>query len=132
MSRWYRNVVFHLKRAWYAVSCCLRSPRQGEHSPICTLAVLPPSVPPLTACAERREKRSSRGILELHDEVQTCEYEDVQVMWDMLTKPVMETETETETVANQAEEPIMSEAVVVKKAEELLETTKEILEKALD
>ncbi|CAD5168244.1 unnamed protein product [Musa acuminata subsp. malaccensis] len=102
MSRWYRNVVFHLKRAWYAVSCCLRSPRQG------------------------------RGILELHDEVQTCEYEDVQVMWDMLTKPVMETETETETVANQAEEPIMSEAVVVKKAEELLETTKEKLEKALD
>lgn len=60
MSRWYRNVVFHLKRAWYAVSFCLRSPRQGEHSPICTLAVLPPSVPPLTACAERREKRSSR------------------------------------------------------------------------
>ncbi|CAL9078392.1 unnamed protein product [Musa textilis] len=129
ISRWYRNVVFNLRRAWYAVSCCLRSPRQGEHSPISALAVLPPSVPLLTACSS---SLSSRGILELHDEVQTCEYEDVQVMWDMLTKPEMETEPETETVANQAEEPSTSEAVVVKKAGELLETTEEKLEKALD
>lgn len=26
------------------------------------------------------------GLLKLHDDVQTCEYEDVQVMWEMLQR----------------------------------------------
>lgn len=34
------------------------------------------------------------GLLKLRDDVQTCEYEDVQVMWEMLQK------TETEAIDN--------------------------------
>nr|AAS20964.1 OSJNBa0011F23.6-like protein [Hyacinthus orientalis] len=36
-----------------------------------------------------RAKPSKDGILKLHNDVQTCEYQDVQVMWEMLQKTEM-------------------------------------------
>lgn len=34
------------------------------------------------------------GLLKLHDDIQTCGYEDVQIMWEMLKK------TESEVMSN--------------------------------
>lgn len=34
---------------------------------------------------------TGKGILKLYDDVQMCGYQDVQVMWEILTKPEMET-----------------------------------------
>ncbi|XP_039054048.1 uncharacterized protein LOC120196276 isoform X2 [Hibiscus syriacus] len=33
-----------------------------------------------------RVKARKSGLLKLHDDVQTCGYEDVQVMWEMLRR----------------------------------------------
>uniref|UniRef100_A0A7N0TYX1 Uncharacterized protein n=1 Tax=Kalanchoe fedtschenkoi TaxID=63787 RepID=A0A7N0TYX1_KALFE len=35
---------------------------------------------------DRRCRRTGGGLLKLHDDIQTCGYEDVQVMWEMLRK----------------------------------------------
>ncbi|XP_020103499.1 uncharacterized protein LOC109720655 [Ananas comosus] len=51
---WQKKVVFPVKRAWVAVAGRVRSRKDGS------------------------------GILKLHNDVQTCGYEDVQVMWEML------------------------------------------------
>ncbi|KAG8086996.1 hypothetical protein GUJ93_ZPchr0010g10402 [Zizania palustris] len=53
---WRKKVVLPARRAWAAVAGRLRARRQG-----------------------------SGGILKLHDDVQTCDYRDVQVMFEMLT-----------------------------------------------
>ncbi|CAD5190040.1 unnamed protein product [Musa acuminata subsp. malaccensis] len=61
MSWWRRKVVFPVRRAWLAVSFRVKSRKHGG------------------------------GILKLYDDVQMCGYEDVQVMWEILTKSEMET-----------------------------------------
>ncbi|MED6107293.1 hypothetical protein PIB30_012689 [Stylosanthes scabra] len=33
-----------------------------------------------------RLKSTKNGLLKLEDDVQTCEYQDIQVMWEMLTR----------------------------------------------
>ncbi|GLJ24985.1 hypothetical protein SUGI_0478400 [Cryptomeria japonica] len=33
-----------------------------------------------------RSRKSGGGLVKLHNEVQTCDYEDIQVMWEMLQK----------------------------------------------
>ncbi|KAJ1267881.1 hypothetical protein BS78_07G092800 [Paspalum vaginatum] len=53
---WRRKVVPRARRAWAAVAARLRTRKPGKG-----------------------------GILKLHDDVQTCGYKDVQVMFDMLT-----------------------------------------------
>ncbi|CAO2163898.1 unnamed protein product, partial [Urochloa humidicola] len=53
---WRRKVVPRARRAWAAVAARVRARKQG-----------------------------SGGILKLHEDVQTCGYKDVQVMFDMLT-----------------------------------------------
>ncbi|KAL6659118.1 hypothetical protein ACP70R_003158 [Stipagrostis hirtigluma subsp. patula] len=53
---WRRKVVPRARRAWAAVAARLRARKTG-----------------------------SGGILKLHEDVQTCGYKDVQVMFDMLT-----------------------------------------------
>ncbi|KAL6843231.1 hypothetical protein ACP4OV_026944 [Aristida adscensionis] len=53
---WRRKVVPRARRAWAAVSARLGARKPG-----------------------------SGGILKLHEDVQTCGYKDVQVMFDMLT-----------------------------------------------
>ncbi|KAI4387097.1 hypothetical protein MLD38_004955 [Melastoma candidum] len=55
---WWRKMIYPVKRAWIAVSSrFFRSTKTGD------------------------------GLLKLHDHVQTCEYQDVQVMWEMLRRP---------------------------------------------
>ncbi|KQJ95726.1 uncharacterized protein LOC100845602 [Brachypodium distachyon] len=57
MALWKKKVVFKARRAWAAVSGrLLGAPKTGNG-----------------------------GILKLHEDVQTCGYQDVQVMFDMLT-----------------------------------------------
>ncbi|KAG8046817.1 hypothetical protein GUJ93_ZPchr0008g13157 [Zizania palustris] len=56
MAWWRKKVVFPARRAWAAVAGRLRA-----------------------------RKQDSGGILKLHEDVQTCDYRDVQVMFEMLT-----------------------------------------------
>ncbi|URE44403.1 hypothetical protein MUK42_13811 [Musa troglodytarum] len=64
VSWWRREVVFPVKRAWLAVS---------------------------SRADTRKHGNQGKGILKLYDDVQMCGYQDVQVMWEILTKPEMET-----------------------------------------
>ncbi|WOL18307.1 hypothetical protein Cni_G27101 [Canna indica] len=56
MSWWYKKVVFPVRRAWIAVSSRGKPPKHG-----------------------------GGGILKLYDDVRMCGYQDVEVMWEMLT-----------------------------------------------
>ncbi|XP_006659963.1 uncharacterized protein LOC102714854 [Oryza brachyantha] len=56
MEGWRKKVVVRARRAWAAVSGRIRVQNQG-----------------------------SGGLLKLHEDVQTCDYKDVQVMFEMLT-----------------------------------------------
>lgn len=60
MMGWWRKVTFPVKKAWAAVS------------------------------ARVKARKTRRGIMELRDDVQTCGYEDVQVMWEILRRSEME------------------------------------------
>ncbi|KAL7152649.1 hypothetical protein ABFS83_04G112600 [Erythranthe nasuta] len=62
---WWRKIVFPVRRAWFAVSARVKARKNGG------------------------------GLLKLHDDIQTCGYEDVQIMWEMLRR------TETEVVPRQ-------------------------------
>ncbi|KAJ8617084.1 hypothetical protein MRB53_013270 [Persea americana] len=53
---WWQKVIFPMRKAWMAVSARVRARKNGG------------------------------GILKLHDDVRTCGYEDVQVMWEMLRR----------------------------------------------
>ncbi|WJX70127.1 hypothetical protein P8452_54273 [Trifolium repens] len=44
-------------------------------------------------------RKNGAGLVKLQDDVQTCEYEDVQVMWEMLHK------TETHVIDNRNKRP---------------------------
>nr|ACG36327.1 hypothetical protein [Zea mays] len=64
---WRRKVVPCARRAWAALAARLRARKPGYH--LDTLDHVP----------------GSGGILKLNEDVQTCGYKDVQVMFDMLT-----------------------------------------------
>ncbi|KAL3835445.1 hypothetical protein ACJIZ3_010181 [Penstemon smallii] len=59
---WLHKMVFPVRRAFCAVSARIRARKNGG------------------------------GLLKLHEDIQTCGYEDVQIMWEMLR-------TESEVVA---------------------------------
>ncbi|XP_022991946.1 uncharacterized protein LOC111488437 [Cucurbita maxima] len=40
----------------------------------------------LTVSARVRARKSGAGLLKLHDDVETCGYEDVKVMWEILRR----------------------------------------------
>ncbi|GMI77821.1 hypothetical protein like AT5G43150 [Hibiscus trionum] len=61
---WWQKMVFPVRRFWFAVSSPLKPNKNGA------------------------------GLLKLHDDIQTCGYQDVQVMWEMLRR------SETEPTAN--------------------------------
>ncbi|KAL1563827.1 hypothetical protein AAHA92_06250 [Salvia divinorum] len=61
---WWHKIVFPVRRAWFAVSARVKAQKHGV------------------------------GLLKLHDDIQTCGYEDVQIMWEMLKK------TETEVMSD--------------------------------
>ncbi|XP_031257857.1 uncharacterized protein LOC116115875 [Pistacia vera] len=52
----WHKMIFPVKRVWVAVSSRVKARKNGA------------------------------GLLKLHDDVQTCEYQDVQVMWEMLRR----------------------------------------------
>ncbi|XP_062155051.1 uncharacterized protein LOC133863080 [Alnus glutinosa] len=52
----WNNMLFPVKRVWLAVSVRVKARKNGA------------------------------GLLKLHDDVQTCGYQDVQVMWEMLNR----------------------------------------------
>ncbi|GMH17526.1 hypothetical protein Nepgr_019367 [Nepenthes gracilis] len=52
---WWQKMVFPLRRAWLSLSSHFKTP-----------------------------KINGDGLLKLHEDVETCGYEDVQVMWEML------------------------------------------------
>ncbi|VFQ87257.1 unnamed protein product [Cuscuta campestris] len=53
---WWRKLAFPVRRVWFAVSARVKDPNHGA------------------------------GLLKLRDDIQTCGYEDVQVMWEMLRR----------------------------------------------
>ncbi|KAL8502146.1 hypothetical protein ACS0TY_021309 [Phlomoides rotata] len=53
---WWHKIVFPVRRVWFAVSARVKSRKNGG------------------------------GLLKLHDDIQTCGYEDVQIMWEMLKR----------------------------------------------
>ncbi|KAL9265129.1 hypothetical protein AKJ16_DCAP19455 [Drosera capensis] len=53
---WEKMVVVPLRRVWVSLSCRVKPPRSGN------------------------------GLLKLHEDVETCGYQDVQVMWEMLKR----------------------------------------------
>ncbi|KDP41917.1 hypothetical protein JCGZ_26935 [Jatropha curcas] len=61
---WWHKMLFPVRRVWFAVSSHLKPRKNGA------------------------------GLLKLHNDVQTCGYEDVQVMWEMLKR------SESEQIAN--------------------------------
>ncbi|CAA0816504.1 Unknown protein [Striga hermonthica] len=56
MEWWWHKVVFPVRRVWCAVS------------------------------ARVKPRKNGAGLLKLHDDIQTCGYEDVQIMWEMLSR----------------------------------------------
>ncbi|WOK95016.1 hypothetical protein Cni_G03721 [Canna indica] len=60
MAWWNKKVVFPVKRAWVTVAAKVKARKQGD------------------------------GILKLHEDVQMCGYEDVQVLWEMVRQSEME------------------------------------------
>lgn len=63
---WWQKMVFPVRRVWVAVSARVKARKNGA------------------------------GLLKLRDDIQTCGYEDVQVMWEMLRR------TETELMSTHA------------------------------
>ncbi|KAJ0804297.1 hypothetical protein HanPI659440_Chr02g0036411 [Helianthus annuus] len=57
---WLQKMVFPVRRIWLAVTARVKSRNNGG------------------------------GLLKLHDDIETCGYEDVQVMWQMLHKTELE------------------------------------------
>lgn len=57
-------MIFPVRKVWFAVSTRVKARKNGA------------------------------GLLKLHDDVQTCGYQDVQVMWEMLRR------SETEVIAH--------------------------------
>ncbi|MBA0866901.1 hypothetical protein Goshw_025492 [Gossypium schwendimanii] len=53
---WWHKMIFPVRRLWFVVSSRVKARKNGA------------------------------GLLKLHDDVQTCGYEDVQVMWEMLRR----------------------------------------------
>ncbi|PSR96813.1 MAGUK p55 subfamily member 4 like [Actinidia chinensis var. chinensis] len=53
---WWHKMVFPVRRVWFAVSARVKARKNGA------------------------------GLLKLRDDIQTCGYEDVQVMWEMLRR----------------------------------------------
>ncbi|PIA40794.1 hypothetical protein AQUCO_02400100v1 [Aquilegia coerulea] len=52
----WQKMVFPMRRVWFSVSARVKARKNGG------------------------------GLLKLHNDVQTCEYQDVQVMWEMLRR----------------------------------------------
>ncbi|KAL0342229.1 UNVERIFIED_CONTAM: hypothetical protein Scaly_1885500 [Sesamum calycinum] len=67
---WWHKVVFPVRRVWCAVSARVKARKNGS-----TISKI------------------GAGLLKLHDDIQTCGYEDVQIMWEMLRQ------TESEVVS---------------------------------
>ncbi|XP_056176470.1 uncharacterized protein LOC115689068 [Syzygium oleosum] len=44
----------------------------------------------LALSSRLKPRRHRDGLLKLHHDIQTCEYEDVQVMWEMLQRSELE------------------------------------------
>ncbi|KAL3655120.1 hypothetical protein CASFOL_000906 [Castilleja foliolosa] len=53
---WWRKMVFPVRKTWVAVSARFKARKKGA------------------------------ALLKLHDDIQTCGYEDVQIMWEMLRR----------------------------------------------
>ncbi|OAY70805.1 hypothetical protein ACMD2_27241 [Ananas comosus] len=51
--------------------------------------VLPVKRALVAVAARVRSRKDGSGILKLHNDVQTCEYQDVQVMWEILQQSEM-------------------------------------------
>ncbi|XP_022883743.1 uncharacterized protein LOC111400567 [Olea europaea var. sylvestris] len=54
VMEWWQKMVFPVRRAWCAFTARVKTRKNGD------------------------------GLLKLRDDIQTCGYEDVQIMWDML------------------------------------------------
>ncbi|KAL2554852.1 uncharacterized protein Fot_08471 [Forsythia ovata] len=59
---WWRKLVFPVRRFLYAASARVKARKNGA------------------------------GLLKLHNDIQTCGYEDVQIMWEMLRRTESESE----------------------------------------
>ncbi|KAJ9178881.1 hypothetical protein P3X46_010728 [Hevea brasiliensis] len=61
---WWQKMIFPVRRVWISLS------------------------------ARFKPRNNGAGLLKLHNDIQTCGYEDVQVMWEMLKR------SESELLAN--------------------------------
>ncbi|KAI8017088.1 hypothetical protein LOK49_LG04G02396 [Camellia lanceoleosa] len=95
---WWHKMVFPVRRVWVALASRVKSRKNGESL---TLSLPPPLSLSLSLslslylCFKERERKHSpakvimnlsAGLLKLRDDIQTCGYEDVQVMWEMLSR----------------------------------------------
>ncbi|KAG9142479.1 hypothetical protein Leryth_026189 [Lithospermum erythrorhizon] len=60
---WWEKMAFPVKRAWISVSSRVKARKNGA------------------------------GLLKLQDDIQTCGYQDVQVMWEMLSRTESESKS---------------------------------------
>ncbi|CAL9779934.1 unnamed protein product [Musa acuminata subsp. burmannicoides] len=73
MPWWDKKVVIPVKRAWVAIAARVKACKHGRGGIGVSAKV-------------QAVGRAGDGILKLHDDVQTCGYEDVQVMWEMVRR----------------------------------------------
>ncbi|EEC77937.1 hypothetical protein OsI_17278 [Oryza sativa Indica Group] len=97
MAWWRKKVVFPARRAWAAVSTRVRARKPAS---LQVLAVSVSNNSDLLGLKRlflaRTEEESSGGsILKLHEDVQTCGYKDVQVMFEILKSELEESRAPT-------------------------------------
>ncbi|KAK4772329.1 hypothetical protein SAY86_014104 [Trapa natans] len=77
MDLWHK-MVFPVRRLWFVVSTRVKSHREKDSHFYEKMKF---------ACPRgARPSSGGAGLLKLHKDVQTCGYEDVQVMWEMLRR----------------------------------------------
>ncbi|KAI5660361.1 hypothetical protein M9H77_29154 [Catharanthus roseus] len=102
-AEWWHKMVFPVRRVWVAVSArvkarknvgALRTKFNKKRTQFClNLFVKKSCFQDSTDCWV---KPLGAGLLKLRDDIQTCGYEDVQVMWEMLRR------TESELISSHA------------------------------
>ncbi|CAL9074307.1 unnamed protein product [Musa textilis] len=73
MPWWDKKVVCPVKRAWVAIAARVKACKHGRGIGVSTKV-------------QAVGRAGCDGILKLHDDVQTCGYEDVQVMWEIVRR----------------------------------------------
>ncbi|KAK4350154.1 hypothetical protein RND71_029467 [Anisodus tanguticus] len=93
MDDWWHKMVFPVRRVWFAVSARVKARKNvtgfdGAVSgwELGGVVVKMEGEYAHEVMGLSRGNNQGAGLLKLRDDIQTCGYEDVQVMWEMLRK----------------------------------------------